>query len=231
MELEKTQILKVVVGSQAHGLETPESDYDYRGVFVVPTVEFFRLPLQKITNTSWLEGKDDDTSWEIGHFLSLATHCNPTILECLLAKQYPARITRDYTLGDELQDLFTDIWNSEDVYRAFSGYSKNQQKKFLDKKDSRPHKYASAYLRVLYQGTQLLETGTFPVNFRETPIYNTLVEWKNKRYNIGEVMNETTEWEKKFLAAYEKNPNKKTNFDCVNEFLLHVREKFWEVKK
>lgn len=32
-------ILKVIVGSQAHGLATPASDFDYRGVFVVPTKE------------------------------------------------------------------------------------------------------------------------------------------------------------------------------------------------
>ena len=29
-------ILKVLTGSRAYGLETPESDYDYHGVFVTP---------------------------------------------------------------------------------------------------------------------------------------------------------------------------------------------------
>ena len=32
-----TTILKTLVGSRAHGLETPESDEDWRSVFVRPT--------------------------------------------------------------------------------------------------------------------------------------------------------------------------------------------------
>ncbi len=59
-----TTILKVVVGSQAHGLATPESDFDYRGVFVVPTAEILSLNGTTKT-TNWIEGKDDDTSWEL----------------------------------------------------------------------------------------------------------------------------------------------------------------------
>lgn len=223
------QILRVIVGSQAHGLATPESDFDYRGVFVVPTSEILKLGNNKVHNTNWIEGKDDDTSWELGHFLNLATHCNPTILETFLAPRTEMLLTEkeDWETGEELRALFPYIWNSKDVYNAFRGYSKNQQKKFLDEKDTRPHKYASAYLRVLYQGIQLLETGEFPVDFRKTPIYNTLVEWKNKRYEVGEVMQLTYEYEQKFAKAYENNPDKTGDFEPVNNFLLHVRKENW----
>lgn len=225
------QILKVIVGSQAHGLATPESDFDYRGVFVVPTSDILRLGNTKLHNTNWIEGKDDDTSWEIGHFLNLAFHCNPTILETFLAPLDPK--WQETWLGDEiilstqLRDLFPHIWNSKDVYNAFRGYSKNQQKKFLDEKDTRPHKYASAYLRVLYQGTQLLETDRFSVDFRDTPVYDTLVRWKNKDYTVGEVMDTTKLWEDNFRKAFEENPDREANFEPVNEFLLRVRKENW----
>ena len=36
-------ILKVVVGSHAHGLAGPESDKDFRSVFILPTAELFRV--------------------------------------------------------------------------------------------------------------------------------------------------------------------------------------------
>lgn len=36
-------ILKVLVGSHAHGLAGPDSDRDFRSIFVMPTVELFRL--------------------------------------------------------------------------------------------------------------------------------------------------------------------------------------------
>lgn len=36
-------ILKVLVGSHAHGLAGPDSDKDFRSVFAMPTVELFQL--------------------------------------------------------------------------------------------------------------------------------------------------------------------------------------------
>ena len=87
------QILKALVGSRAHGLAGPDSDADYRGVFVTPTSDLLRIG-QRQSDTRWVEGekaadigtaKVDDTAWELGHFLSLATHCNPTILEVFAA--------------------------------------------------------------------------------------------------------------------------------------------------
>jgi len=74
------QILKVLVGSHAHGLATAESDYDYRAVFVQPTEEILGLG-HKAQNNQWLEGDIDNTSYEVGHFLFLASKSNPTILE------------------------------------------------------------------------------------------------------------------------------------------------------
>jgi predicted nucleotidyltransferase len=232
--MEKREILKVIVGSQAHGLATPESDFDYRGVFLVPTSEIIKLG-GNIKNTHWIEGKDDDTSWEIGHFLNLATHCNPTILETFLAPRTdtPLNIPEGYyeeypyLYGEELRELFPHIWNSLEVYNAFRGYSRNQLTKFIDKKDAKPHKYASAYLRVMYQGFQLLTTGTFPVNFRETPIYNTLVKWKNKEYTRGEVMDVTEAWENKLTEAFHSLPRKEADLEIVNDFLLRVRKENW----
>src|SRR5687768_1695702 len=78
------QILRCIVGSTAHGLANENSDIDYRGVFVVPTSDL--LSIGGVTQqTSWIEGQVDDTSWEIGHFLKMATKCNPTVLEVFLA--------------------------------------------------------------------------------------------------------------------------------------------------
>lgn len=234
----KTQILKVIVGSQAHGLATPESDFDYRGVFVVPTREILSLGNTKMT-TNWNEGTNDDTSWEIGHFLNLATHCNPTILETFLAPVVDIHATEwtdedrvDY--GKELRDLFPYVWNSKDVMNAFIGYGLNQRKKFFDDKDKRASKYAVAYLRTLYQGWELLSTGTFTIRIADTPIGETLKRWKSMqsseilKNNAGEVIDLCLHWESELRKAYDANPNKQTDFNKVNEFLLKVRKEFWK---
>lgn len=230
--MKQYEILKVIVGSQCHGLATPESDYDYRGVFVVPTVDLLKLG-GVTTQTNWIEGKEDNTSWEIGHFLNMATHCNPTILETFLAPKvniHGARWTDEDVVdfGKELCALFPYVWNSLDVMNAFIGYGRNQRKKFLDKKDQREAKYATAYLRVLYNAWELLSTGTFSSNMSKTPIFETLKRFKNKEYQMGEVMQTCYDWELKIEEAYKQNPNKQTNIEPINEFLLKVRKEFWE---
>lgn len=215
-------ILKALVGSQAHGLATPESDFDYRGVFVVPTQDLLRLGGSGSRTTSWIEGKDDDTSWELGHFLHLATKCNPTILEAFLAPAVEA--DED---GTELRDLFPHVWNSRDVANAFIGYGLNQRKKFLDEKDGRPHKFAAAYIRSLYNGLELLTTGTFTVRIADTPIGVTVRRFKDGEYEVGEVIDTCHRLEKKVRAAYEANPGKETDVAAVDAFLLGMRRKHW----
>lgn len=226
--MEKETILRVLVGSQAHGLATPESDFDYRGVFVVPTAKILSLEGAKET-TSWIEGKEDDTSWEIGHFLNMAVHCNPTILETFLAPTAKDFVVpHDYlTLGDELRNLFPHIWNSIGVKNAFIGYGMNQRKKFLEDKDLRPNKYAAAYLRSLYNGYELLTTGTFTIRIADTEIGETVRAYKNGQFGgKGDVINECIKWEQKVIEAYNENPNKKTDYEVVNAFLLKVRKHF-----
>ncbi len=230
------QILKVIVGSQAHGLATPTSDFDYRGVFLVPTSEILKLGNTKIQQTNWIEGNDDDTSWELGHFLNLATHCNPAILETFLAPMVPVgeqktlftetdKIYEKY--AEELRSLFRYVWNSNDVKNAFIGYGFNQRKKFLEDKDKRAPKYAAAFLRVLYNAYQLLSTGKFDVDLRGSEVYETVKRFKEGNYSRGEVIDACYTWQTKVEDAFRKNPNKEADLDPVNDFLLRVRKENW----
>lgn len=219
--MENQSILKVLVGSQAHGLATPESDFDYRGVFVVPTAKILSLEGSK-QSTSWIEGKDDDTSWEVGHFLHMAIHCNPTILETFLAP-----VIEQNLWGAEMRDLFPAVWNSIGVKNAFIGYGMNQRKKFLEDKDARPNKYAAAYLRSLYNGYELLTTGTFTIRTADTEIGQLVRDYKEGRFGgKGDVINECIKWEQKVIEAYNENPDKKTDMEAVNAFLLKVRKHY-----
>ena len=128
MKEDKKVILKVLVGSQAHGLADKNSDYDYRAVYVLPTSKILSLNY-KFKGNDWIEGKEDNTAYEIGHFLKLATKCNPTILEV-----FKAPVMKSNEDGDKLKKLFPYVWNPQDTYNAFMGYGFNQRKKFLDKK-------------------------------------------------------------------------------------------------
>jgi predicted nucleotidyltransferase len=235
-------ILKTIVGSHAHGLATPESDYDYRGVFVLPTKEILKIGGDR-QKTNWNEGEEDSTSWEIGHFLSLSLQSNPTILETYLAPRienpllpgmpYPLNHENLTTMqrldywGDRLRELFPYVWSSRRVRDAFIGYGLNQRKKFLENKDKRQPKYAAAFLRTLYNAYELLTTGTFTVKIADTYIGQTVKRYKKGDFTIGEVVDVCHYWIEQVDEAYEKSPEHHADIDKVNNFLLDVRKAFW----
>ncbi len=232
MKNNKIEILRCIVGSQAHGLASPKSDFDYRGVYVMPTSEILKIGA-KIENTNWVEGNEDNTSWEIGHFLNMATHCNPTILETFLAPMVSIKSFEIAVIGNELRSLFPYVWNSTDVMNAFIGYGLNQRKKFFEDKDKRASKYAVAYLRTLYQGWELIKTGTFTIRIADTEIGETLKKWKALssteilKNHAGEVISTCLKWEELLRREYSNTPRKETNIEPINKFLLKIRKEFW----
>jgi hypothetical protein len=221
-------ILKVLVGSRAHGLHTAQSDYDYRGVFVQPTREILGLA-GTTRQTHWVEGRDadqagakvDDTAWEIGHFLKLTLQCNPTILEV-----FRAPIVEATDEGRELQALFPLVWHPARVRDAFVGYGLNQRKKLLEGKEVRPAKYATAYLRTLLQAEQLLRNGTLPVNMEHHEEYQTLLMFKNGLATSGAVIDKCRVWEKRVEALAVNHPHIQ-DVAALDAFLLTVRQAHW----
>lgn len=60
-------LTKVVVGSRLHGLNTETSDWDYRGIHIHPLQDALS-PFKKLKNTDWIEGDEDNTSYELADF-------------------------------------------------------------------------------------------------------------------------------------------------------------------
>lgn len=257
MKDDKKLILKVLVGSQAHGLASPDSDYDYRGVYVIPTEEILSLNY-KYKGSHWMEGKEDQTSYEIGHFLSLAIKCNPTILEVFKApvmdnyislkikgrKLGSSRIITEPELtdkefeenynvkfGDELRELFTYVWNPKDVFNAFVGYGLNQRKKMLSKDFERTSKYACAYIRTLINLINLLKNKDFSLVVSDE-WKETLIEIRDKKWSNGKIIDLATqlteEAEKELQKYIIEEKTQETNIDKINSFLFKIRKEFWD---
>ncbi len=167
------EIYKATIGSHCHGLNDENSDYDYKGVFVAPTKDFFEIGTKvKDSHKIDAENDKDSDSMEVGHFLQLATQSNPTILETFKTPEYEAQgiwfpLTNGrakWYPGEELRNLFPHVWSSRLVHAAFKGYSRSQlERMFGDKKEysERKFKYAVAYVRVLLSGIELLVTNDF----------------------------------------------------------------------
>jgi len=217
-------ILKVLVGSRAYGVHEEDSDYDYRSVFVAPTRELLSLKNVHKKAIWTLEDGKDTTQYEVGHFLFLATKCNPTILEVFKAPV--VEITQE---GKVLRGLFPYVWNSKDIYNAFVGYSHNQRKKFLDAKDDRPNKYAIAYTRTLWQLLQFCLRGDFCVGLLDKNQYDIIKQYRKGNYTIGEVIDYAEQLKRGIntLLKTKAFENKETDYDKINEFLLNIRKKYW----
>jgi predicted nucleotidyltransferase len=242
MKKDKLQILKVLVGSQAHGLANEDSDHDYRAVYVNATTEILSIG-HTYKGSHWVEGENvDQTAYEIGHFLKLATKCNPTALEVLRAPvieshakdiaveafrgSYPDYVKFD--VGKELRDLFPYIWNPKDAFNAFVGYSSNQRKKMLDKKDNRGPKFACAYLRTLYSLNELLEFGTFDLEVKDQTLKNLLIEIRNGEFKPGQVI-DIAEGYIEIAKMLRDQSTQEPDLDKVHDFLMKVRKTYWEL--
>jgi uncharacterized protein len=212
-------ILRVLVGSHAHGLAGAESDKDFRSVFVMPTVDLFRLGF-KYQGTRMIKDEADETSWEIGHFLQLAIQCHPLVLETFVA---PIETTDEW--GEKLRALFPSVWSAEDAYNAFLQYADNQRKKMLDKKDGRPAKYAATYLRVLFNLCELLDKETFSIRIAESPIGDSLRRIKEGDFRTGEIIDLGEYWSEQ-AARRLASCSHVGRRDVVDEFLVNLRRGF-----
>ena len=116
-------ILFVRHGSHAYGLNTPESDEDFKGV-AVPPIEYFHGFLNAFNQAE--SNEPDQVIYDIRKFCKLASDANPNIIEVLWAAPEHQLVATD--LGKTL------IWNrdlflSKKVLYTFSGYAMSQLKR------------------------------------------------------------------------------------------------------
>lgn len=229
---DKHYILKALVGSRGYGVFDDNSDHDYRGVYVVPTERILSLGY-KYKGTHWIEDKAggmDDTAYEIGHFLQLASKCNPTILNTLKAP-----IVEMDEWGQKLKGMFRSFLGAQQCHDAFLGYGLNQRKKMLDNKDERWHKYGAAYLRQLWYLRELFQTGDYSFVLADNWIKRVLREIKNKEWTPGRIIDQCQYM--KASITYEFHPEQwkdqvpvEPNLEAINGFLIDIRKEFWDAK-
>jgi len=132
-ELKKsgTIIFECISGSRAYGLDTPTSDTDIRGVFILPKEKFYSLEYVAQVNNE----TNDIVYYELRKFIELCSKNNPNILELL-------NVPDECVLyKDELFDkLKLDYFLSKQCEKSFANYAFTQIKKArgLEKKIVNP---------------------------------------------------------------------------------------------
>ncbi|MEV4705184.1 DNA polymerase beta superfamily protein [Actinoplanes sp. NPDC049316] len=147
-------ILAVVVGSRAYGLAGPGSDHDRRGVYAAPTRAFWHLDKPP----THLDGpREEQFSWEIERFCTLALQANPTVLEVLWSPLIE-HVTDDGRALLAARDAFL----SRHVAHTYGAYARDQLKRVAARRDATGetnHKQAMHMIRLLYAGAHVLRTG------------------------------------------------------------------------
>lgn len=180
VEFNGTQILtKVVVGSRLHGTHTEKSDWDYRGIHISPLIKVLS-PFSKQKNHVWLEGDEDNTSYELAEFCKLATVGNATILEVFFSDQ----IIETTSIITEMRQNWIKFFNTQHFINASRGYAHNQWNKFYNFEDvgvrgqERTAKFAVSFLRVMWQCEQFLLTGKFECSLVDSDLFPLIKEIK-----------------------------------------------------
>lgn len=152
-------IYACVMGSRAFGLATDDSDTDRRGVFLAPTALYWRFEKPP----THVEGPaEEQFSWELERFCSLALRANPNILECL----HSPLVEHVDDTGRELLSL-RGAFLSRRVHETFARYALGQRRKL--EADVRNHgaprwKHAMHLLRLLTSCRDVLRTGELTVD-------------------------------------------------------------------
>lgn len=153
--------LLALVGSHAYGTNRADSDEDYRGVFVVPTSDLFRL--QKPMDT-FDRQEPDITLHELAKFVKLAAAANPTVLEVLWCD--PIAETADGALLRSYRHAFL----SKRVMKTYGGYAQQQLRKAQSgtggsrgRAHFRREKFVLHIYRLMTAGIYALEHGDLQV--------------------------------------------------------------------
>jgi len=129
--VEHKVIFKAIVGSKSYGTDTPESDTDYKGVYIQPLEDILSMDryVEQINVTK------DDVYYEVKRFLQLLQVANPTVLELLYAND-DCILVMDPAF--EVIRKNRDKFLTKQCLNSFSGYAIQQIKKAnsMDKKQN-----------------------------------------------------------------------------------------------
>ena len=203
--LEKSTMFLTLHGSHAYGLNTPESDYDFRGV-ACPPVKIFTSPFSNfeqsqgahdfvediakkhLPNYGPSDDVDDCTIFSIQKFVKLASDCNPNIIELLFM---PQRCVLKSSRAWEHLESFKDDFVSLKAKFTFSGYAFAQlkriknHKKWVDAKPVKPNREDFGLPREKLGGTEFINSVLHIQNDKSVKLGDEFVERarNEKKYN------------------------------------------------
>lgn len=118
----ENEILQCLVGSQAYGTATPQSDFDYKSIYISPESEVIGILKEKEAKRY----SPDDQSFSLRHFFRLCIKCVPNVMELLFCEEdCVVMATKEGQLLRQERNLFL----SKNCVEPYIGYAQAQIKK------------------------------------------------------------------------------------------------------
>ena len=233
------KLAEIIGGSHLYGLNTPESDEDYRYVYMqqdVPNI----IGLDKNRHYEKRQEGFDEFGFEIRHFLSLLRKTNTQVVEILFAPPEAFTVLtpefKNYVLANKYK-----LVDTHKFYKSLKGYIYNERrlangertgllggkrKAALEKYGFSPKNFAQLF-RLFYTGTQFIKTGYYPVNIRKADpvLADALLEIKTHPERFKkEDLNKVCDDSERLLDEEYTNTKVVHTFDeeLANRILLNV---------
>ncbi|REK15721.1 MAG: nucleotidyltransferase domain-containing protein [Planctomycetota bacterium] len=212
-------IYRCVIGSQAYGLATDDSDVDRRGIYLPPADlqwSLYGVP-QQLENS-----ETQEAYWELQKFLVLALKANPNVLESL----FTPLVEHATPLGDELRSMRA-IFLSRLVYQTYNGYVLSQFKKMqaaIRNQGAVKWKHVMHLIRLLLSGIEILRTRRLSVRVGEQR--EELLAIRRGEMPWEEVDQWRRSLHKDFDAAYDGTSlPERPDYERANAYLVDARRR------
>lgn len=215
-------LVQVVGGSTAYGLNTPESDLDYRGVFI-NTEPSKILGLERMDHVQKQE-TDDVVYYELRKFFELLRNGNTGALEILFSEDF----LQTSDVFEEIRANKFKFVDTDKMFRCLLGYMQGElrlangertgvlgskRKAQVEKYGFSPKNFTQLF-RLANCGCALFEKGYFPVNMEKYDAYVHAflmrVKTQPEFYTKAELNNAARHYEEHLKLAYEDRKFKYT---------------------
>lgn len=231
-------LAKCVGGSHSYGLAGPDSDTDYRGVFINTDISHILGMTKEQNQTSTHKDPDKNAEgayFELRHFMQLLRKTNTMTLEILFNEDW---IEKTPAFDLILEQKF-ELLDTKRFYHSLGSYMTNElrlmtgertgtlggkRKAALDKYGYSP-KNAVNLIRLCSAGRCFFEEGFFPLKIKDQAMHSFLWNVKNNpqdfivEYLIGFISDEREMFENAYI---HKKFNYIFNEDVANDLLRKI---------
>lgn len=223
-------LCELVAGSRLYGIETKDSDFDIRGVFLnTDPSKILGLEKEDVIK----ESNKDSLFFEFNHYLKSLRKTNTQALELLFAENF-TKISEDFGY---IQNNKYKLIDSEKLFSSLMGYIENEKKLAIGlrrgdigsrrRNQIEEHGFSpknfSHMIRLAFCGATFFQISYYPVDLRRYKIRDLIFSIKTEpeKYTIENLVEISEEKINDLKKSFDnRNKNYKFDLDFANSTCL-----------